>query len=150
MSILIDTNVLLRSAEPTHLQHLVAVRAVDILLNRGEEVSLVPQVLYEFWSVATRPLKLNGLGWSTAATELELQRLYGLFTLKDDVAGIFSRWKTLVAAHDVKGKNSHDARLVAAMLQHGQTTLLTFNRADFMRFTSIAMLTPDDVVGATP
>ena len=34
-------------------------------------------------------------------------------------------------------KQVHDANIVAAMLAHGETRLLTFNAADFRRFASL-------------
>jgi predicted nucleic acid-binding protein len=43
----------------------------------------------------------------------------------------------------VRGKNAHDARLVAAMLVHGLTHVLTFNGKDFARFGEIAVIPPD-------
>ena len=63
MSIVIDTNILLRSAEPSHAQHAVADHAVRILIAHNEILCVVPQVLYEFWVAATRPVPQNGLGW---------------------------------------------------------------------------------------
>jgi hypothetical protein len=59
MRILIDTNVLLRSSEPAHLHFQVSIDAIDVLRSRGHELILVPQILYEYWSVATRPLSWN-------------------------------------------------------------------------------------------
>ena len=35
-------------------QCMIARRAVDLLRSRGERMVIVPQNLYEFWSVATR------------------------------------------------------------------------------------------------
>lgn len=51
-----------------------------------------------------------------------------------------------MTTHAVSGKNAHDARLVAAMLAHGLTHLLTFNDADFQRFTGITTVTPAAVL----
>lgn len=41
-----------------------------------------------------------------------------LFTLLRDERAIFEHWQELVVQFDVKGKNGHDARLVAAMKRH--------------------------------
>lgn len=54
-----------------------------------------------------------------------------------------------MTTHAVGGKNAHDARLVAAMLAHGLTHLLTFNAADFRRFTAVTVADPSGVL-ATP
>ena len=66
MQVLLDTNVLLRSVEPRHAQHQTSVDATDALRQRGHDLVIVPQVLYEFWSVATRPIEQNGLGMGPA------------------------------------------------------------------------------------
>jgi hypothetical protein len=45
----------------------------------------------------------------------------------------------------VKGKQVHDARLVAAMVSHKMTHLLTFNIDDFKRFSEIISVNPQSV-----
>jgi hypothetical protein len=99
-------------------------------------------VLYEFWVVATRPLAVNGLGFSDGQTLAEVNRLTALFPLLSDTPGIYPEWLRLVATHHVLGRNAHDARLVAAMAVHGLTHLLTFNAAHFTRFPGITVLDP--------
>ena len=59
---------------------------------------------------------------------------------------MFRFWHDLVNRHEVKGKNAHDARIVAAMLRHGISHLLTFNAADFIRFAAIQVWTPSDII----
>ena len=61
MSILIDTNVLLRSVQPSHPMHAVAVRALETLLKREEPLFVALQNVAEFWNAATRPIANNGL-----------------------------------------------------------------------------------------
>ena len=48
--------------------------------------------------------------------------------------------------YQVAGKNAHDACLVAAMLLHGIPRLLTFNRRDFQRFSTIEVVSPQEVL----
>ena len=142
MSYLIDTNVLLRIAQPTHSMYQTATDAVAALRSRGEEIVLVAQILYEFWVVATRPLADNGLGLTVAETTAEIQKIRGLFQVHPDSAAILPQWEMLVTTLGVMGKNSHDARLVAAMQVHHITHLLTFNDKDFARFAGIIVQTP--------
>jgi hypothetical protein len=99
-------------------------------------------VLYELWVVATRPVAVNGLGFTTAQAATELIRLQALFALFPDTPAIFPEWQRLVVAHEVMGRNAYDARLVAAMAVHGLTHLLTFNLADFARYSGITVLDP--------
>jgi predicted nucleic acid-binding protein len=45
----------------------------------------------------------------------------------------------------VAGKQAHDAHLVAAMLVHGVTHLLTFNTNDFKRFSEVMVVNPQNI-----
>jgi hypothetical protein len=59
MPYLCDTSILLRLAEPENPIYKDVESAIDIL---GSNLVLVPQVLYEYWVVATRPKSVNGQG----------------------------------------------------------------------------------------
>jgi predicted nucleic acid-binding protein len=143
MNVLLDTNILTRMAQPGTEPSQIALDAVNALQLRGDTLSLVPQVLYEFWVVATRPAAVNGLGLTAPQADDELTRVLALFPLLiPDPPAILPEWRRLVAAHQVLGRNAHDARLVAAMTVHGLTHLLTFNTADFARFSGITVLDP--------
>lgn len=142
MRVLIDTNVLLRSAEPGHLHFQPSVTAIDLLRQKGHELTIVPQVLYEFWSVATRPIANNGLGMSPLDAHAELSVLSRLFRVLRDERGIYSIWNQLVVSHSVRGKQAHDARLAAAIQRHLVSHLLTFNTADFARYSFVNAVSP--------
>jgi predicted nucleic acid-binding protein len=146
MNVLLDTNIPGRMAEPGHALHHLAVDAVAALISRGDSPCLVPQVLYEFWVVATRPLASNGLGLSSVEADAEISRLETLYPLLQDSPAIYPEWKRLAATHRVLGKNAHDARLVAAMTVHGITHILTFDPGHFSRFPGIVALDPTIVV----
>ena len=148
MSTLLDTNILTRLVQPDHDQHIAARDAVKTLLERGEDLAVVPQNLYEFWVVATRPANANGLGMTVQQTQSELSHIRKVFRLFLDERGILPRWEQLVVTHNVEGKTAHDVRLVAAMVRHDMTQLLTFNAGDFARFPDITVLTPQNVLQA--
>jgi predicted nucleic acid-binding protein len=150
MSTLLDTNLLTRAAQPGHAQHQTAVDAVAALRRQGEVLCLVPQTLYEFWVVGTRPVAQNGLGLSPAVAQAELSRLKGLFTLLEETAAVLPQWEQLVTLYQVIGKNGHDAHLVAAMMVHGIGRILTFNVVDFQRYQGIIVLDPMHVVASLP
>ncbi len=109
-------------------------------------LGVVPQCIYEFWSVGTRPKANNGLGLSVPNVTSEVATLKRAFVFFDDVPAIYPQWETLAIQHFVISKATHDTRLVAAMLVHGITHLLTFNKQDFQRFTNITALTPAEVI----
>ena len=150
MKTLIDTNILARAAEPSHSMHRLAEDSVAELRRQGDILCLVPQNIYEFWVVCTRPATQNGLGMSLAQAQAELARLKTLFTLLDDTPAIFPQWEQLVIRYQIQGKNAHDARLVAAMMVHGLSRILTLNVGDFQRFQNLTVLDPQQVVAAKP
>ncbi|MCC5639964.1 type II toxin-antitoxin system VapC family toxin [Nostoc sp. CHAB 5844] len=137
MPYLVDTNVLLRSVDLSHPMNSDAANAISTLRGRGEQLHIVPQNLIEFWNVYTRPTERNGLGRSVAETQAEVNRLKMLFPLLLDNQSIYQEWEKLVVAYGIRGVNVHDARLVAAMLVHGLTYILTFNISDFGRYSEI-------------
>ena len=146
MNILIDTNILLRVTETGHPQHQLTVEALDLFWTQNHELVIVPQILYEYWSVATRPLENNGLGMSPADVHERVTDFLDLYRLLRDERAIFPIWEQLVTSHGVKGKPAHDARLIAAMLRHSITHLLTYNTSDFKRYSEITALSPVSVL----
>ena len=80
------------------------------------------------------------------AMAAEIARLLPVFKLLPDDPKLFDEWYRLVTQYGVQGKPAHDARIVAAMLVHGVTHLLTFNVSDFSRYKSeITILDPATV-----
>ena len=151
MTVLVDTNILLRLAQPTHPMHATSQAAVSALQARGETLRTVPQNLYEFWAAATRPVtSANGLGLTTPECQTEVARIKSFFPVLPDAPTLMAGWEALVVAHDCKGKAAHDARIVAAMRNHAVTHILTFNGADFVRYRGLTILDPAAVAGPPP
>jgi predicted nucleic acid-binding protein len=134
MSILLDTNVLLRRVQPSHPSHVFAVDSVARLLAAGEAVHFTLQNLAEFWNVATRPAEHNGLGFLAPVALAEVEKVEAAFDLLPDAPSIYAAWRDLALRHGVIGAKVHDARLVAAMQVHGVHWLLAFNAGDFARY----------------
>lgn len=145
MRVLVDTNVVVRLAQIDSAQNPIAHHGVRVLRSNHHPL-IVPQVEYEFWAVATRPVNSNGLGFTTSETQAELEKLREYFTLLRDERGIYEIWQDLVSRYEVIGKRTHDARLVAAMLRHRITHLLTFNTGHFASFTEIEAIDPERAV----
>ena len=144
MRVLVDTNLLTRAADASHPHHGVAKDAISALAAKGDSPCLVPQNLYEFWVVCTRPASDNGLGMSTDLVLRRLGDLKQAFDLLDETPAFRPTWEALVTKYSVQGKSAHDARLVVAMKVHGLTTILTFNKQHFVRYDGITVLSPED------
>ena len=125
MGVLIDTNVLLRRAEPDHASNRAATESVARLLEAGEQAYLTTQNVAEFWNVATRPAANNGLGLSLEFVFRDVEILERELRILPDDPEIYHEWKRLVIAHRVTGVKVHDAGLVAAMRVHRVERILT-------------------------
>ncbi len=146
MKILVDTNVLVRLSQPDHVLHHTARSALKRLQARGDDPCIVPQIIYEYWAVCTRPIAQNGLAMTVTEAAAEFATIRDLFTLFRDERAILQAWEGSVVPFDVKGKTTHDARLVAAMERHGLSHILTLIPTDFRRFTGITILTLEDLL----
>ena len=89
-SYLLDTNVLLRIADTASSHHGLASRAVAALIRGGDACFVTPQVLIEFWVVATRPVEGNGLAWTSRQAFAALQQFLDWFRLLQDTPAVFS------------------------------------------------------------
>jgi predicted nucleic acid-binding protein len=146
MRVLVDTNILLRSAQPNHPLCSQATRAVSRLIRQKDAVFFCSQNIAEFWNVATRPADLNGLGLSHEEALKEVSSIERLLTLLPDIPAIYTAWKETVRDHKVQGVKVYDARLVATMNVYAVESVLTFNTADFKRYASITALHPSSVL----
>ncbi|RYG47439.1 PIN domain-containing protein [bacterium] len=142
LRILLDTNIALRLYDiegPFHLQ-------VESYIKRrggGADTFLIaPQVLFELRVVMTRPIHSNGYGQSAADFTLASQRLMRFTEFNPDPPDLLERWLNICARHEILGKQSHDARLVAWMEAYNVEAILTLNPRHFAAFTGIQVLTP--------
>ena len=146
MRVLVDTNILLRSAQPNHPLCPQATRAVSKLLRRNAAVFFSSQNIAEFWNIASRSAAMNGLGLSLSEVQQEIGGIENLLTLLPDIPAIYPVWKQLVRGHSVRGVKVYDARLVAIMNVYAVDSILTFNAVDFQRYGNINVLQPAAVL----
>jgi predicted nucleic acid-binding protein len=148
MDYLIDTNVLLRSIHRGHPAFGQARAILHGLADHGQQIVVATQSFVEFWAVCTRPIEQNGLGLSAEQTNRIVTRLENKLRRLPDSDEIYSEWRRLVAAYSVLGKKVHDARLVAAMCVHGIQDIVTFNTADFDRYSEIRVYSPQRLIAS--
>ena len=101
---LLDTNVVLRFSNPSDAQHDLAKAVVATLLMQGNECYLTSQVLIELWVVSTRPIDVNGLGWSIEQTRNIIDQLLERFPMAEETLQIFPTWLNVVTENQIKGK----------------------------------------------
>src|SRR4051794_1079182 len=146
--ILVDTNVLLRASQVGHAHHAPALDAMALLATRdNEQFAVAPQNLYEMYVVCTRPAAQNGLGMSPADAHRELANARALFQFLPETGNTYAVWEDLVSKYAISGKPAHDARVVAFMVDHQLRRILSFNDADFKRFSEVDCINPFDALG---
>lgn len=95
--------------------------------------------------MCTRPSDRNGFGLSIEETNRRAELIENQFTLLPDNDQIHREWRRMVRAESVSGVQVHDLRLVAAMIVHGVTHLLTLNDRDFARYSRIVATHPSTI-----
>lgn len=145
MRILLDTGIALRHIDEAQPLHNDVRSAIERLIAAGHSLIIANQVVYEFWVVATRPLAVNGLGRDPGRTNQDVSAMLGTFVRVPDPPDLLERWLDLCSRHQVCGRPAHDARLVAVMLAHGITHLLTLDPDDFARYPETTPVTPTEV-----
>jgi hypothetical protein len=128
--------------------HSEARKAIQALLRKKEMLQIVPQIVFEFWVVATRPAANNGLGFTPKKAKRTIEKGQFFFHILPDKEPIYREWLRLVEAYSVCGANAHDARLVKV---HRVTHVLTFNGDDFKRFhgKEITVVSPAEILLAS-
>jgi predicted nucleic acid-binding protein len=151
MRYLLDTGILLRLINRQSAEHEEIRRAVRTLKIQGHATVSSFQNRAEFWNVCTRPSSARGgLGLDIDETRHRLRAIERIAPLLPDVLEVYEKWRELVCNHHVQGVQVHDAKLVALMMIHGLTHLLTLNPRDFQRFPDVAAVHPSAVVVGPP
>lgn len=134
--VLIDTGVVLRYI----IGDVPATQRIKSLTTQFGLLYICPQVLYEFWTVATRPQAQNGFGLTPQQASQFVYQIVDQFALLPDPPDLWRRWVELCKKHGVSGRDAHDARMVAWMDAYGISYLCTLNPDDFKRYTHIQIV----------
>ena len=130
----IDTNILVNSRISGAPDHAAARESLERAFGEPESLRISRQVIREYLAVVTRnqPWSVN----MTREDALEdVSRLIGSFEILEEGPAVTETLVALCREVSVGGKQIHDANIVATMLAHGENRLLTFNVADFRRFS---------------
>jgi predicted nucleic acid-binding protein len=131
----VDTNVLVYATAAGSPNHSRARQALAQLAARGP-LAVSRQVLREYLAVTTRP-QVWAKPLTLAESLADADRFSRRFTILEDGLPVWDRLASLGRGFSFGGRQVHDANIVATMLAHGETRLLTFNDADFRRFSNV-------------
>jgi predicted nucleic acid-binding protein len=130
-----DTNVWVNAAVPTSPRHAQAV-AVLGKMDIGT-LWTSRQVVREFLAVMSRPQTFFAGNAPMADILNRAHTIESRCRVAEDGPDVAQQLHALLAVGDARGKQIHDANIVATMLAHGIRTLLTDNVADFARWGHI-------------
>ncbi|MGQ9625645.1 MAG: type II toxin-antitoxin system VapC family toxin [Anaerolineae bacterium] len=146
----VDTNVWLNTIITTAPEHESARRWLARL--KAEEVvfCVSPQVLREYLVAVTRGTIFESTLTPEEAVQ-DVESILDNIQLLEESATVSYILRDLVRRYQVRGKQVHDANIVATMLAHGVSHLLTYNPDDFCRFEEITLEPgPPERVGQVP
>ena len=130
----VDTNVLVNSRIPGAPHHDAARAGLERAFRDTEPLRVSRQVIREYLAVVTRPQT-----WPVAITREEaledVSRLIRSFQILEDGPAVTELLVELCRDIPAGGRQIHDANIVATMLARGEGRLLTFNTADFRRYS---------------
>jgi predicted nucleic acid-binding protein len=134
--ILLDTNIILRSKQSSSLHYKEVTEKLIGFVKSKETLIVCPQIIYEFYVVATHPEKNNGFGLSAENANNEIENILETYTFLDNGVGMFQLWMKLIKQYNIIGKKAHDTRLVAFMQSNNIEKLYTLNKPDFVKFNN--------------
>ena len=135
---MIDTNVLIYSTVAGNPWHASARQWLSDLQGAGHPLCVSPQIVREFLVVLTRGDVFSQTFSPAQALDI-FADLRPSLTILTESGTAFDHLLDLVEKYEVKGKAIHDAQVVATMLAHGLTRLVTYNQSDFQRYSEITL-----------
>jgi predicted nucleic acid-binding protein len=135
---MVDTNVLVYSTISGNPWHQQARQWLATLQDKGLHLCVTTQILREYLVVLTRGIVFEE-SFSVDQVLTQIETLLPNLTVLDEPLAAADLLRTLVRQYQIRGKQIHDANIIAVMLTHGVQRLATYNQADFQRFDEIAL-----------
>lgn len=135
----VDTNVLIYSTRTSSSFYARANAALTNAARTEPRLAISRQIVREYLAVVTRPGG-ESEPLPMAAALADVARFEKDFDILEDGPAVAAQLVQLCRAVTVSGRQVHDANIVATMLAHGETRLLTANRSDFQRFGSLIQI----------
>jgi predicted nucleic acid-binding protein len=128
-----DTNVLVAASVVEHPSHAAAAALLAKLTAEQTPFCISPQVCREFLVVLARK-PVSGREFTVEEALQALDSWRSACVVLDEGPAVLVELLALVRDHQVKGKQVHDANIVATMRAKNVSRLATLNAGDFERF----------------
>ena len=140
-TIFVDTNVLVYSDVTSSPLHVAAHTRLISFQAAGHVLWVSRQVIREYLVTLTRS-QVFSAPLSPAEAAASARKIANQMRVANERSEVGEQLLDLVTRYSVKGKQIHDANIVATMLAHGIKRLLTHNTADFERYRDLIELVP--------
>jgi toxin-antitoxin system PIN domain toxin len=143
---LLDTNVLIYAEQDMSPYHGASKSLRDRALTGEVAACISPQILNEFFGIATNPRRVDQTLTVQEAID-QVKKYYQAKRLIKIYPGthIIERVISLLETHPVSGADIHDLYLVATMLENNVTRIYTYNTTDFAHIPEIEVLNPEKI-----
>jgi predicted nucleic acid-binding protein len=138
----VDTNILLFASSKDSPFQTAAELSLGQWRSQSTGLFVSTQILREYLAVTTRPAPGRPTEPDYEAITKNLLEFRKSFRLLEETCSISEKLESLVSEFSVKGKQVHDANIVASMLVHGVFDLFTHNTGDFERFSALITIHP--------
>lgn len=135
---MVDTNVLVYSTVAGNPWHEESRRWLISMHGNDTMLCVIPQILREYLVVLTRGQVFEVKFTVEQAVEA-LDALLPWINVLDETEIVSKMLRELVRRYKISGKHIHDANVAAAMLSHGISRIVTYNREDFSVFPEISL-----------
>lgn len=139
VKVFVDTNILLRAILTDIEWHTEADELLKEMLREDAELWISGQVIREFIVQATHPRTLK-VPLTIEEVIREIGLIEQLFYVADETSAVRAKLLSLLQTYPTRGKQIHDANIVATMLVNDIDRLVTINLDDFKRFANIISL----------
>lgn len=134
--VFLDTNILVYANVDSAPLHKTALDRIQQLWDDGNDLWISQQVMREFLAVLTRPQTFS----QPQPVSVVVERVHWFqehFHIAGEGGLVTENLLDLVTKLNVRGKQVHDANIVATMQVQGISQLLTHNVADFNRYAHL-------------
>lgn len=140
---LLDTNILVYTADETSPFHQATMILREKGLNGEVLLCICPQVLNEFFAIITDHRRVaNPISQREALIEIEKYYISKSILKIYPGPDIIERTLDLLRQYEVTKQEIFDLQLVATMLANNVTRLFTYNKDDFSKFKEIEVINP--------
>ncbi len=139
--VFVDTNILVYSTTTQSPFHAAALAKLHALTTAGYDLWTSRQILREYLASLSKPGVVTA-PVPMAALIADVGTFAARFSIAEDGPSVTMHLLNLLGTIPCGGKQVHDANIVATMRAHGIPNLLTYNIADFQRFSGHITIIP--------